>query len=144
MMIPNPTKKVSVPFTLDQVKVAMSKFPLINPKYSISNSNEVMSLYTLSASEFLSLGVFIDVQLSATNEKTSEISMEVKRKMGAFDKWYEVQEANTHIENVINGISSLLANPDQAVPATPEPQKNAGCASFLIFPIGAALWYLLA
>ena len=60
----------------------------------------------MQATEFLSLGVYIDVNFSATSDTKTEITIEVRRKIGAFDKTYEVSQANEHIQNIITSISN--------------------------------------
>ena len=71
--------------------------------------------YTLEASEFLSLGVFIDINLNEVSPTKTEINIEVRRKLGAFDTWVEVQNANEHIQNLINAISKALTSPNGQV-----------------------------
>jgi hypothetical protein len=65
-------------------------------------------MYTFGSLEFLSLGVYIDINLNSLLENKTEIIIEVRRKIGAFDKMIEVQKANKHIETLFNGISVLL------------------------------------
>jgi hypothetical protein len=71
--------------------------------------------YTFEASEFLSLGVFIDINLTEVGPNKTEISIEVRRKLGAFDNWVEVQNANEHIQNIITAISKALTSPNGQV-----------------------------
>ncbi len=108
-MIPNPRKKVTVDFTIAEIKSTLVKLPAyFANKYTLNNRNDIMSQYTFSASEFLSFGVFVDINLNSITDTKSEIIAEVRRKLGAFDRWYEVQQANQHIDYLFNGISNLL------------------------------------
>ncbi len=146
MSIPNPNKKLTIPFRLEQVKTAVVKIPVLLAKYPLLTKNDVLNQYTYSASEFLSIGVLIDLQVSEVDDKRSEIFIEVKRKYGAFDKEYEVTYAHQHIDNILNGLTNLLANPDQILqPATaPAPSGGMGCLVIALIPAGITLLYLLA
>lgn len=113
--IPNPTKKVTIDFTIDQVKNAVLTIPKVYKKYRVQSQNPMFNQYTLEASEFLSLGVFIDINLNEVSSTKTEINIEVRRKLGAFDTWVEVQNANEHIQNLINAISKALTSPNGQV-----------------------------
>ena len=110
--IPNPTKKVTVNFPIDVVKKAVKNFPLCNSKYNFFEEHEVMNTYIFEALEFLSLGVYIDVCLNEISETKTEINIEVRRKLGAFDEWYEVSKAGRHINSLLTNISNLLEHPE--------------------------------
>ena len=110
-MIPNPRKVVTIDFTLEELKEAIKRVPgYFSDKYQLLESNDVFNQYTLGATEFLSAGVYMDVGLSSAAEKRTEVTIEVRRKIGAFDQAYEVQHAGTHIANVTNAITALLLN----------------------------------
>lgn len=113
--IPNPTKKVTIDFTIDQVKNTVLTIPKVYKKYRVQSQNPMFNQYTLEASEFLSLGVFIDINLNEVSSTKTEINIEVRRKLGAFDTWVEVQNANEHIQNLINAISKALTSPNGQV-----------------------------
>ena len=113
--IPNPTKKVTIDFTIDQVKNAVLTIPKVFTKYRVNSQNPMFNQYTLEATEFLSLGVFIDINLNEVSPTKTEISIEVRRKLGAFDSWVEVQNANEHIQNIITAISKALTSPNGQV-----------------------------
>lgn len=117
-MIPNPKKSVVVDFTLDEIKSVLIKLPkYFGNKYTLDAQNDLMSQYTFGALEFLSLGVSIDINLNYVTENKTNIEVEVRRKIGAFDKSFEVQKANQHIQNIFNGISTLLTNVRKAAAA---------------------------
>ena len=110
-MIPNPKKNVVVDFTVDEIKSVLIKLPkYFGNKYTLDQQNELMNQYTFGALEFLSLGVSIDINLNYISETKTNIEVEVRRKIGAFDQSFEVQKANQHIQNIFNGISVLLTN----------------------------------
>lgn len=113
--IANPTKKVTIDFTMSQVKDAVLSIPKVFKKYRVQSQNPMFNQYTLEASEFLSLGVFIDINLNEVSPTKTEINIEVRRKLGAFDNWVEVQNANEHIQNIINAISKALTSPNGQV-----------------------------
>jgi hypothetical protein len=113
--IANPTKKVTIDFPMSQVKDAVLTTPKVFKKYRVESQNPMFNQYTLEASEFLSLGVFIDINLTEVTPTKTEISIEVRRKLGAFDNWVEVQNANEHIQNIITAISKSLTSPNGQV-----------------------------
>jgi len=104
--IANPKKTIAVDFSLEKVKVGIERINKIsNNKYKVTKSNPTFNQTTLEATEFLSLGVFIDVNLSAVNESKTEITIEIRRKVGAFDQAHEVTKANQHIESLFETIA---------------------------------------
>jgi hypothetical protein len=113
--IANPTKKVTIDFPISRVKDAVRNISKVYKKYTMEKENPLFNQFTLQASEFLSLGVFIDINLSEQGDNRTEINIEVRRKMGAFDEWIEVQNANQHIQNIIDALSRLLTNPNVKV-----------------------------
>jgi hypothetical protein len=113
--IANPTKKVTIDFPISRVKDSVRNISKVYKKYTMEKENPMFNQFTLQASEFLSLGVFIDINLSEQGDNRTEINIEVRRKMGAFDEWIEVQNANNHIQNIIDGLSRLLTNPNVKV-----------------------------
>jgi hypothetical protein len=113
--IANPTKKVTIDFPISRVKDSVRNISKVYKKYTMEKENPLFNQFTLQASEFLSLGVFIDINLSEQGDNRTEINIEVRRKMGAFDEWIEVQNANNHIQNIIDALSRLLTNPNVKV-----------------------------
>lgn len=111
--IPNPTKKITIDFSLDKIKNGINRIPkYTSNKYKITSFNEVFNTYTLEALEFLSLGVFIDINLTIINENKTEIYIEIRRKIGTFDQNYEVTKANEHITKLISMLSELIVLSD--------------------------------
>jgi hypothetical protein len=112
--IPNPKKSLTVDFPIEQVKKGVNNLYLIGNKYKFTSSNEVFNQYTFEALELLSLGVFIDINLTSINENRTEITIEIRRKIGTFDQSHEVTKANNHIQSVIEILSkSIILNDEQ-------------------------------
>lgn len=128
--IPNPTKKITIDFSLDKIKKGINRIPkYTSNKYKITSFNESFNIYTLESLEFLSLGVFIDINLTIINENKTEINIEVRRKIGTFDQNYEVTQANGHITKLISMLSELIVLSDidfeNKIQNTPVPKS--GC-----------------
>ncbi len=109
LAIPNPKKSTQVDFSIERVKTSVLNIALINDKYKFSSSNEIFNQYTYEALEFLSLGVFIDINLNKLEEDKTEISVEVRRKIGTFNQSHEVTNANNHLTKIYECIAKLTA-----------------------------------
>lgn len=107
-VIPNPKKTLQVEKPSSEVKTAIEHLYLYSPKYKVYKANPVMSQYIYDASEFLSLGVYIDISYLTVSENRTEVTIEVRRKMGSFDKSHEVTLANSHIQAIAELISTTL------------------------------------
>jgi hypothetical protein len=130
--IANPTKKVTIDFPISRVKDAVRNISKVYKKYTMEKENPMFNQFTLQASEFLSLGVFIDINLSEQGNNRTEINIEVRRKMGAFDEWIEVQNANQHIQNIIDALSRLLTNPNVKVQEVKQVSKVPEIIGYII------------
>lgn len=113
--IPNPTKKLKVNFSLYDTRKAIKNISRLNSKYKDENFNEIIENYKFSASETLNLGCFIDINLSEIETNKTEIIITISRKIGTFDKSFEVTKANDHLSNIINLISSIIGKSDNEV-----------------------------
>ena len=141
--IPNPKKTFSVDYSIDNVKKAVLAIPFIDKKYKYTKSNDVLNQHTLEALEFLSLGVFIDFNLSSISENKTEITVEIRRKVGSFDQSHEITNANKHIEAIVDNLSKGItltdidienlkkAESDKAV-VQKEKEKHANKRSLII------------
>jgi hypothetical protein len=141
--IPNPKKTFSVDYSIDKVKKAVLAIPFIDKKYKYTKSNDVLNQHTLEALEFLSLGVFIDFNLSSISENKTEITVEIRRKVGSFDQSHEITNANKHIEAIVDNLSKGItltdvdienlkkAESDKAV-VQKEKEKHANKRSLII------------
>ena len=123
-VIPNPKKKISIDFPISQVKEGVSKISKVAKKYKIFKENNAFNQFTFEASEFLSLGVYIDVNLSSQGENRTDVEIEVKRKLGAFDTWVEVQNANEHIDKLVDILSKTLTLDDSQLVETNKEEKG--------------------
>jgi hypothetical protein len=130
--IANPTKKVTIDFPISRVKDAVRNISKVYKKYTMEKENPMFNQFTLQASEFLSLGVFIDINLSEQGDNRTEINIEIRRKMGAFDEWIEVQNANQHIQNIIDALSRLLTNPNVKVQEVKQVSKVPEIIGYII------------
>jgi hypothetical protein len=106
--IPNPKKSLTIDFPIEQVKKGVNNLYLIDNEYKLFNSNEIFNQYTFESLEFLSLGVYIDINLSNINENKTEITIEVRRKIGTFNQSHEVTNANNHIQLIIENLSKSI------------------------------------
>ena len=106
MPIPNPKKSIIVDFSIEKIKNSVRNINLVNKKYKFTRSNEIFNQYTFESLEFLSLGVFIDINLTSLVDKT-EITVEIRRKVGSFDQSHEITMSNIHLENIFSAIALL-------------------------------------
>ena len=107
--IPNPTKTLTVNFSLETVQEAVKNLNLTTKGFRKTEEDDIMNLYQFHILELLSTGAFVDVTLEEVSKTKTKIQIEVKRALGTFDEWYEVSKAKTHIENLIKGISTILS-----------------------------------
>lgn len=134
--IPNPTRVVTVPFSTEDVKTALSNLPnylnqLGIDGYSLENYDIVLSELRLKKSEFLSVGSRIIINTEYINDTNTKINVEIQRVIGVFDQRHEVSLAGKHINEIINVLSSLLQNPNMDLEHESltfiKEQKKEGC-----------------
>ena len=111
--ISNPKKTFTIPFAISKTFDAIQIITKLNKKYKLTKSNAAFNSATLEASEFLSLGVYIDFNLTEISEMKTEVNIEVKRKLGSFDESQEVTYANEHISVLTDELSNALTKSDQ-------------------------------
>lgn len=114
-VISNPKKIIVIDFSLDKVKIGVDRIAKLSNKYKFTKSNPIFNQTTYEATEFASLGVYIDINLSSLSENKTEITIEIRRKIGAFDKSHEVTKANQHIDNIIDIISLAIGKTDEQI-----------------------------
>lgn len=141
--IPNPKKSLVIDFTITAVKSTIEFIPLLNSKYKFSNKNEVLNSYTFEALEFLSLGIFADISLSKLDESRTEITIEIRRKIGAFDQAHEVSKANDHIAALFELISNCIVLSEAEIKdletkKSTTPEKK-GCMVAILFGLTGLL-----
>lgn len=113
--IPNPKKTIQVDFPIEKVKLSVQNISLRNDKYKFSKANEIFNQYTYESLEFLSLGVFIDINLNKINEDKTEITVEIRRKIGTFNQSHEITKANQHIEKTFECIAFLTTKTPEEI-----------------------------
>jgi hypothetical protein len=113
--IPNPKKSTQVDFPIEKVKLSVQNISLRNNKYKFSKANEIFNQYTYESSEFLSLGVYVDINLNKITEDKTEITIEIRRKIGTFNQSYEITNANEHIEKTFECIAFLITKSPEEI-----------------------------
>ncbi len=111
-VIPNPKKEITIPRSISEVRPAIEGINFLEPKYKVYKKDDVLNLYVFEATEFLSVGVFIDVSLKKISEDTSEVCVEISRKIGTFNQSHEVSLANGHISKIFSLISEGIQKPE--------------------------------
>jgi hypothetical protein len=142
--LPNPKKNITIDFPIRKLKDTILFIPLTkDKKYKFTSKNDVLNLYTFEATEFLSLGVYIDISLSEVSEKKTSIEIEVRRKVGAFDQAHEVSNANQHITKILELISLCVNLTDEKIAKLKESanssnskQNKKGCSVLILFLLG--------
>jgi hypothetical protein len=111
--IPNPKKSFQIDKSINEIYMAIEHLPLFTQKYKIFKSNKTLNLFTYEATELLSLGVYIDINCSSLTESKTEITIEVRRKVGSFNQSHEVTLANTHIVKITDLIAESVGTDEQ-------------------------------
>jgi len=107
-VIPNPSKTITIELPCAKITEVMPLISILHPKYKETSSDDLLKLFVFEASEFLSLGVYIDITLEVLSETKTGVTVEVKRKIGAFDQAQEVRYGNEHISRIFELISKAL------------------------------------
>jgi TM2 domain-containing membrane protein YozV len=102
-MISNPKKELTVNYNILKIKKVLQYI-----SFTLYEENPSINYYTFTANEFLSLGVYIDITLNEKSDNKTEITIEVRRKLGSFDQSYEISKANTYINKILKELSTLL------------------------------------
>jgi len=124
-VLPNPKKTFQVEKPISEVRQAIEHLPLFTTKYKLFKSNPVLNQFTFDTTEFLSLGVYIDMNCFSLTDNRTEVSMEVRRKVGSFDQSHEVSLANTHISTLTDLISeSISTNPNERLKRIDQIETN--------------------
>lgn len=107
--IPNPQKSIQVDENVKKVMLAIEHLPVFTKKYKQQKINHTINNCTYEATEFMSLGVYIDINCRSIDDSRTEVSIEIRRKVGSFNRGSEVTYANVHMENIIDLITESLA-----------------------------------
>lgn len=113
--IPNPKKSIVVDLPLKKVTNSVKNISILNAKYKFHSSNEIFNQYTFESFEFLSLGMYADINLNSISENKTEITIEIRRKIGSFNQSSEISNANRHITNLTNYIAQLAVLSDEQI-----------------------------
>ena len=116
-MIANPVKSLILKYSIEELHRIM---PLlanylaenIAVGYKHESFDSVINEVQISKSEDLSVGVLIVVNLNYKEENITEVTIEVQRKIGSFNRGIEVTNANIHLNNLVKALSYLIQNPD--------------------------------
>ncbi|HMH22808.1 MAG TPA: hypothetical protein VK563_13575 [Puia sp.] len=108
--IPNPRKSFQIDKSANEINTALENLHLYSKIYRLNKANPLLKLYTFEATERLSLGVYIDVTFAKLSDSLTEVTIEVRRKIGSFDKSWEISNANIHITNISDLLSTSLTN----------------------------------
>jgi hypothetical protein len=111
--LPNPKKTITIEFSVEQIMKGIPKITAASDsKYNVTEVNAIFNQVTLECSEFLSLGVYIDFNLAKKSETSTEVTIEIRRKIGSFDNAVELQNANHHFIDLVNYLSSVIIMSD--------------------------------
>ena len=111
--IPNPKKTITIEFSLEQIMKGIPKISAASDtKYSVTDINAIFNQVTLECSEFLSLGVYIDFNLTKKSDTSTEVTIEIRRKIGSFNTDVEIQNANHHFTDLVNYLSTVIVLSD--------------------------------
>lgn len=141
--IPNPKKTITIDFPIAKVKVAARNIDKVMQFCHFREENQLFNSFKFSRSEFLSMGAFININLTSINENRTQIDVEISRQLGAFDEWVEVQKANKHIEEAINSIAYVLQNGIPSSKAQAQEQVGNTSSWPVIIGIVIGLWILV-
>lgn len=111
--LPNPKKTITIEFSVEQIMKGIPKITAASDtKYNVTEVNAIFNQVTLECSEFLSLGVYIDFNLAKKSDTSTEVTIEIRRKIGSFDNAVELQNANHHFMDLLNYLSSVIVMSD--------------------------------
>jgi hypothetical protein len=105
--ISNPKKSFEVDFNSKEVFEKIRYIDLLT-KFKFTSKNEVLKTYRFESLEFLSFGVWVDITISSITEEKTKIEIEILRKIGSFDKSYEVSEAGRHIVELSEAVTKCI------------------------------------
>jgi len=105
----NPKKEITIDFPIEKVKSSISKIYITSDgKYRIHDENDILNQVILECFEGLSLGVYIDFNMTKISDISTKITIEIRRKLGSFDNSIEVQNANYHLQDLTKYLSEIV------------------------------------
>jgi len=139
--IPNPKKSLVIDFSIDKLKSTIEYVTVLNNTYKLNSKNDILNTYTFEAMEFLSLGIYADISFSKQDEGRTEVTIEIRRKVGAFDQAHEVSKANEHISTLFNLLSHCVVLDEAQITEKRKEyvQKNSGCMVAVLVTVGSLL-----
>ena len=108
-VLPNPKKSFQVEKPSTEIQQAVEHLTLFTKEYKLFKANPILNQYIFEASEFLSLGVYIEISCFTITELRTEVIIEVKRKIGAFDQRHEISLANKHLTTITDLITESIS-----------------------------------
>ena len=141
--IPNPKKSLVIDFSIEKLKSTIEYVTVLNNTYKLNSKNDILNTYTFEAMEFLSLGIYADISFSKQDEGRTEVTIEIRRKIGAFDQAHEVSKANEHISTLFTLVSQCVVLSEEQIKELETRQqnmpKNSGCMVTVLLTIGSIL-----
>jgi hypothetical protein len=107
-IISNPKKTFQVDRSLTEVKNAIKDLHLFTSQYTIFRSNDALNQYTYYFHEFLSAGVYIDINCFTGTDNSTKVILEVRRKSGTFSQRHDIIRANSHLSALADFISESI------------------------------------
>lgn len=106
--IPNLKKQIQFSKPIGKVLYACQHLQYLYPKYRLWKYNELANQVIYETTEFLSVGVFMDISLISKNQDFTLVEIEIRRKIGTFNQPHEVTYANQHIQKITTLISEAM------------------------------------
>lgn len=120
-MITNPVKTFTVDKSIMDIKQFISRIPEFTHKCKLKSTDDIINEYEFDFSTLM-IGNIITLSLNSITETKTEIKLEARRVMGAYDQAAEVTSANLDLKSMTKAISTLVYNPNAEKP------QNKGCA----------------
>jgi hypothetical protein len=108
-IISNPKKIFQVDRSLTEVKNAIKDLHLFTSQYTLFRSNDALNQYTYYFYEFLSAGIYIDINCFTVTDSRTKVILEVRRKTGTFNQRHDVIRANSHLSAIADFISESIS-----------------------------------
>jgi len=108
-IISHPEKSFRIESPAIEVKSAIEHLILFIKTYKLNKANTVLKQFTYEATEFLGAGLYININLFFISEALTEIKIEVRRKIGLFNKGHEIINANNHVAQNTGLITKIIS-----------------------------------
>lgn len=109
-MITNPVKVFTVERSIESIKQFIPRITEFSGG-KLTLFDDIINDYEFDLSRFM-IGDIITMSLASKSETQTEIKLEARRVMGAYDKPLEVSSANANLKNIASAISTLIKDPD--------------------------------